>query len=146
MAQWTREQGSTLVQACPDFAFREPFPFKIVFEGKYFESGATVRAQTELVVNIYQAFFYRGLPYIPPRKSSPSWDYDFACLLASDASDNGSLKRAWDVLRNEVKRGFWDGANVYVIFGGERREYSFADTHQLGYGKPDELTPQKQMP
>jgi hypothetical protein len=113
IAQWTGKVP--LIQACPDFAFREPFPFKIVFEGKYFETGGRVRAKTELAVNIYQAFFYRGLPYVPPKGSSPAWDYEFACLLAYDASDDGSLKRAWDDLGTEVKRGFWDGANVYVM-------------------------------
>jgi hypothetical protein len=66
-----------------------------------------------------QAFFYRSLPYVEPRKPSmPAWDYDFACLLAYDASSDGSLKRAWDRLDNQVKRAFWKGANVYVIMLG----------------------------
>jgi hypothetical protein len=113
-AQWTGKVP--LIQACPDFAFREPFPFKIVFEGKYFETGGSVKANTELAMNIYQAFFYRGLPYVPSKGPSlPAWDYEFACLLAYDASDDGSLKKAWDGLETKVKRGFWDGANVYVM-------------------------------
>jgi hypothetical protein len=69
----------------------------------------------ELATNIYQAFFYRGLPYVPPKKSSPAWDYEFACLLAYDASDAGSLRQAWNGLDTEVKNCFWDGANVYVM-------------------------------
>lgn len=115
MARWTGKVGTPLIKPCPDFAFREPFPFKIVFEGKYFPTGGSAHAQTELVTEIYQAFFYRGLPYVPPKGNSPAWDYDFACLLAYDASEDGSLKHAWGGLEKEVKRGFWDGANVYVM-------------------------------
>jgi hypothetical protein len=79
VAQWAGTHGPSLKQACPDFAFREPFPFKIVFEGKYFQTGGTAAAQNELARNIYQAFFYRALPYVAPKKSSPAWDYEFAC-------------------------------------------------------------------
>jgi hypothetical protein len=115
VAQWTGKLGAPLRQACPDFAFREPFPFRIVFEGKYFETGSAGRAKTELVICTYQAFYYRALPYVPPRKSSPAWNYDFACLLVCDASKDGSLKAVWNSLKSEVRRGFWDGANVYVM-------------------------------
>lgn len=115
VARWTGKHGSSLRQACPDFAFRDPFPFRIVFEGKYFEAGGIDRAKTELVSCAYQAFYYRALPYVPPRKSSPAWNYDFACLLAYDASKNGSLREVWNSLKSEVRRGFWDGANVYVM-------------------------------
>jgi hypothetical protein len=119
IAQWTGSHGARLRQACPDFAVREPFPFKIVFEGKYFDKGAATKARIELVTDLYQAFFYRGLPYIARKKNSPAWDYDFACLLAYDASDEGNLKGAWDSLDSQVKNAFWDGANVYVmIFSG----------------------------
>jgi hypothetical protein len=121
VAQWTGKHGAPLKQACPDFSFREPFPFKIVFEGKYFQKGGLDFAQKELAVNIYQAFFYRALPYVAPKKpapkkpSSPAWDYDFACLLAYDASDAGNLKQAWEGLTPRVRRGFWEGADVYVM-------------------------------
>ncbi len=115
MDRWTGLNGASLTQACPDFAFREPFPFKIVFEGKYFEQGGATAARTVLATNIYQAFFYRGLPYVGPRKPSPAWDYEYACLLACDASESGSLKQAWDGLDDQVKRGFWNGASVYVM-------------------------------
>jgi hypothetical protein len=102
-------------KADPDFAFRDPFPFKIVFECKYFEGGSPEKAARELVGYIYQAFFYRSLPYIPPSKAKPAWDYDFACLLACDVSPKGTLHGAWDELSDDVKREFWDGANVYVM-------------------------------
>ena len=116
MAQWKGSaDGPPLKQSCPDFAFRPPFPFKIVFEGKYFESGGEQKAERELVTAIYQAFFYRGLPYVAPEKHGPAWDYDFSCLLAYDASRDGTLKAAWTGLPKEVKTGFWEGASVYVM-------------------------------
>jgi hypothetical protein len=122
--RWADEgNNSSLVQSCPDFALREPFPHKIVFEGKYFANGSRQYAQRALVENIYQAFFYRGLPYVPETvKGRAAWDYDYACLLAYDASTTGSLKHAWENLPTRVKQGFWSGANIYVmILGGQGR-------------------------
>jgi len=113
--KWNAEQGSPLTQACPDFAFRAPFPFRIVFEGKYFEEGSAEKAARDLATDIYQAFFYRSLPYAPPNTSGAAWDYDFACLIAYDASSNGSLLAAWSGLAEAVRKGFWEGANVYVM-------------------------------
>jgi hypothetical protein len=113
--KWKGGKGSQLTQACPDFAFRNPFPFKIVFEGKYFEQGSADKAARDLATNIYQAFFYRSLPYVAPKKSGVAWDYDFACLLAYDASRDGTLLTAWNELAEPVKAGFWEGANVYVM-------------------------------
>jgi hypothetical protein len=113
--KWKAKDGSPFTQSCPDFATRKPFPYNIVFEGKYFLRGSPDFAERELVNNIYQAFFYRALPYVPPNRSGISWDYDFSCLLAYDASDNGSLLSAWKNLPEKVRRGFWDGANVYVM-------------------------------
>jgi hypothetical protein len=115
MQQWISGHGNALTQSCPDFATRDPFPFKIVFEGKYFEKGRRDKAQTELVTSIYQAFFYRGLHYDSSRKNGPVWDYEFACMLAGDVSEEGSLQRAWKEIPGEVKRGFWEGANIYVM-------------------------------
>jgi hypothetical protein len=98
IAQWQGENGPSLKQACPDIALKE-----------------SSRAECELVTSIYQAFFYRGLPYVPPKGKSPAWDYDFACLLACDASPQGNLRNVWANLKREVKRGFWEGANIYVM-------------------------------
>jgi hypothetical protein len=67
------------------------------------------------VTSIYQAFFYRGLPYDGSRKRGPAWHYDFACMLAGDVSEEGRLQRAWEALPKEVKKGFWEGANIYVM-------------------------------
>jgi hypothetical protein len=123
-ARWSdADNTSPLVQSFPDFALREPFRHKIVFEGKYFASGSSQYAQRELVANVYQAFFYRGLPYVPETaKGRAAWDYDYACLLAYDASPAGTLKQAWEALPTRVKHGFWTGANIYVmILGGQGR-------------------------
>ncbi len=76
--------GSPQIQSCPDFALREPCPHKVVFEAKYFSKGSREFAERELVTNLYQAFFYRGLPKAGPKGARAGWDYDFACLLAYD--------------------------------------------------------------
>ena len=115
-AQWCGDsQGAQLVQSCPDFALVEPFPHKILFEAKYFSRGSLAKAQTELVTDIYQAFFYRGLPYSPPVRGGNVWDYDYACLYVFDASSTGVFKEAWEHLDAKVKRGFWAGAGLYVM-------------------------------
>jgi hypothetical protein len=113
--KWSRNSKRLpLTQSCPDFAFRPPCPHKIVFEAKYFTKGSESKAQRELVTDLYQAFFYRGLPanYEKPNRS---WDYDYACLFAYDASSDGSFLRAWEGLDPDVQQGFWSGANVYTM-------------------------------
>jgi hypothetical protein len=113
--KWKGGNGSPLTQACPDFAFRDPFPFKIVFEGKYFEQGRPEKAARDLATHLYQAFFYRSLPYAAPNGSGAPWDYDYACLLAYDASPDAALVKVWNELAEPVREGFWKGANVYVM-------------------------------
>jgi hypothetical protein len=105
-----------LTQSAPDFALQKPFPHSIVFEGKYFSSGKPDFAARQLVTDLYQAFFYRGLPKVnPTKRGHPAWDYDYACLLAFDASPNGTLATAWNTLETKVKNSFWEGANIYVM-------------------------------
>jgi hypothetical protein len=116
--RWT-DTKKALAQSWPDFALRSPFPHKIVFEGKYFSEGSLQRAREALVTDIYQAFFYRGLPFV---KADRVWDYDYACLLAYDASPKGTLKKAWEDLPQKVRQSFWEGLNIYVmILGGQGR-------------------------
>ena len=115
MSQWRNGKTSALRQSCPDFALRDPCPHSVVFEGKYFEIGSVARAETELVSSIYQAFFYRALPKVERSHSHAAWNYQFSCLLACDASPEASFKRAWDSLPARVQKGFWEGANVYVM-------------------------------
>jgi hypothetical protein len=120
--QWMNtSEGFGLTQSAPDFATREPFPHRIVFEGKYFWKGPQVTAAQELVRDLYQAFFYRGLPPLPATsRGHPEWGYEFACLVAYDASPNGTLKKAWEALDSRVRKSFWEGANIYVmILGGQ---------------------------
>ena len=115
MRQWKGElSGAKLKQSCPDFALRNPFPHKIVFEGKYFAKGGSKKAETELVNNVYQAFFYRGLPR-DRNNNGPDWDYDYSCLFAFDATEDAALWTAWNNLAPDVKTGFWEGANLYVM-------------------------------
>jgi hypothetical protein len=115
--QWTRpEHNFGLTQSCPDFALKSPFPHSMVFEGKYFARGSRDYAARQLVSDIYQAFFYRGLPRVDATKRGhPEWDYDYACLLAYDASPDGTLVATWEALDPSVRRSFWDGANIYVM-------------------------------
>jgi hypothetical protein len=115
MRRWKGDPNKQTIQSAPDLALRNPFPFNIVFELKYFDNGGSDKAEKELVTDLYQAFFYRALPYVPRTKRNPSWDYEYACLLAFDASPNGTLQQSWESLPPKVKRGFWEGANVYAM-------------------------------
>lgn len=121
---WTNpDQGGALTQSSPDFSLREPFPHTILFEGKYFSNGSLEYAQRELVKDIYQAFFYRGLPALQAAKGHPDWSYEYACLLAYDASPKGTLAKAWKDLDVKTRKAFWEGANIFVIIaGGQGRE------------------------
>ena len=109
------EKGGALTQSCPDFALRDPFPHSILFEGKYFPRGSLEFAQRQLVTDIYQAFFYRGLPRLAATKRHPEWNYDYACLMAYDASSAGTLTSAWTDLHPTTRRSFCEGANLYVM-------------------------------
>jgi len=57
MRRWKGEPNKRTVQSAPDLALRDPFPFNIVFEIKYFDKGGAEKATTELVSDLYQAFF-----------------------------------------------------------------------------------------
>lgn len=109
------EKGHALTQSCPDFSVRDPFPHSILFEGKYFPRGSLDYAQRQLVTDIYQTFFYRGLPRLAATRKHPEWNYDYACLMAYDASPKGTLAAAWTALPLQTRRSFWVGANVYVM-------------------------------
>lgn|SRR2546425_7091109 len=114
--QWRQREAQSLVRSCPDLALRQPCQHKVVFEGKYFATGGALAAETALAMGIYQAFFYRGLPPIPKTATHRPWDYDYACLLAYDATQAGSLQKAWNTIDEAVRwKGLWDGANIYVM-------------------------------
>jgi len=114
--QWRGEgKGNALVQSCPDLAIREPAPIKVVIEGKYFDQGGVVAASSSLAKDLYQSFFYLALSKVPETKTHPAWDYDYSCLLAYDATPNGSLVQAWQDIDENVRRGIWEGGNIYVM-------------------------------
>jgi hypothetical protein len=112
---WDSHQSSAVSQSCPDLALGFPCPHKIVFEGKYFTKGSLKAAKKELARDIYQCFFYLGLPRVPTDGHHAPWEYDYACLLAYDSSEEGNLKSVWHDIKEEVKTGMWNGANIYVM-------------------------------
>jgi len=112
---WNPSEKSVVQQSCPDLALGPPCRHRIVIEGKYFRKGGFEAAQSELVKDIYQCFFYRGLPFVAKSATHPSWEYDYACLLAYDASDAGNLSLAWKQLDKRVVDGLWQGANIHVM-------------------------------
>jgi len=101
--------------SCPDLALRAPSPYRTVFEAKYHSTPSAVNAEAELVRNIYQAFFYLALPRVPETKKHAAWDYEFACVLAYDATPDGVMRHAWNSLPPIVRSACWTGANVYVM-------------------------------
>jgi hypothetical protein len=110
----TKRDG--LTQSAPDFALRQPFPHSIIFEGKYYASGSKEYGGRQLATDLYQACFYRGLPKtLARRKGGADWSYDYACLLAFDASKEGTLLGAWKALSPAVRKSFWESANIYVM-------------------------------
>lgn len=102
-----------LHQPCPDLAFGEPFPYRVVFEVKYFQDGED--PETQLVNGIYETFYYLAMPGIPASKTHPAWNYDFGCFLAFDASVEGSLYDVWNSIKEDVRREFWEGGNLFVM-------------------------------
>jgi hypothetical protein len=112
---WDTSKEPPTPNACPDFALRAPCPFKVVGETKYFRKGRIDAAKSEIVRGIYQCFYYRGLPKANKTANGFPWDYDYACLLAYDASGNDVLAKAWETLNPKVKEACWNSANVFVM-------------------------------
>lgn len=110
--QWKRGE---LGYSCPDMALRSPCPHKVVIEGKYFPRGGLQAAETALATGIYQAFFYRSLPTVLETSKHAAWDYDYACLLLYDATEEGALLKVWASLDKKVRKSCWEGANTYVM-------------------------------
>jgi hypothetical protein len=116
MQGWTAENKSTYPfnQAYPDLGIRSPFPYQIVFDVKYFDNNSSASAEKALVQGVHEAAHYRSLPEVISQSTSdPGWDYEFGCLLAYDASDNGGLETAWNSVRK--KSAFWEGGNIFVM-------------------------------
>ena len=52
---------------------------------------------------------------VAPINKKPARDYDYACVLAYDGTEDGALSRAWTGLRPEIGKGCWEGAGIYVM-------------------------------
>ena len=111
--RWQGPTGNVFIQPCPDFATLAPQP--IVFEGKYFRSGSLEYAQRQLVAAIHETLFYLGVPALSSKVRE--WNYDYACLIAYDASESGNFRQAWENI-SKLKDKFWDEANLFVIVLG----------------------------
>ena len=116
------KSSNPTVKSYPDLALRAPCLYRTVFEGKYFSRGGLTAAETALATNIYQAFFYRGLARLPEDPRRPAWDYEYACVLAYDATPDGAMLQAWDGLRPRIGKGCWEGAAIYVMILGGRKD------------------------
>ncbi len=112
---WGTGKKKPLSQSCPDWAFRSPCQHTVVFECKLFRKGGMVAAKTELVKSIYQCFYYRGQPKVLASGRHTGWDYDYACLVAYDASESGSLVRAWKCVDAKVQEECWNASNIFVM-------------------------------
>jgi hypothetical protein len=112
---WGDGEKHPFSQSCPDWAFRSPCEHTIVFESKLFRTGGSEAAKTELVKGIYQCFYYRGQPKVLATGKRRGWDYDYACLLAYDASETSSLVEAWKSVANKVGRECWKASNIFVM-------------------------------
>ena len=112
---WGSGKTQPVRQSCPDWAFRYPCQHTVVFEGKLFRKGGVDAARTELVKAIYQCFYYRGQPRVPTTERHTGWDYDYACLVAYDASENDSLVRAWESVDPRVEKECWNASSIFVM-------------------------------
>jgi len=107
------EDGKGLHPSCPDIAILNPY--KIVFEGKLFRHGGLARAKTEIVHDVYECAFYRGLPTLFHGGHDLSSNYDYACLLAFDATQDQALICAWKLVDKDVKDSIWKDLGVHVM-------------------------------
>jgi hypothetical protein len=109
------DKKASLSNSCPDLALHYPNASKIVVEGKLFRSGGIEPAKSALVSGIFEAFFYRGLPTLSCRDNQNFCAYDYACLLAYDASPHGSLQAAWRSMNDRVVSSLWNQLYVFVM-------------------------------
>ena len=129
-SRWRGPDANAFVQPCPDFAVKRPF--RIVFEGKYFRTGGLESAQKQLVAAIYEALFYLGVP--PATAAGREWAYEYACLVAFDASNEQTLWLAWQLIEPLHKR-FWEDANLYVtVIGRSSPEGLSATAYEALFG------------
>lgn len=114
--------GKVLSSSCPDLALRLPSGLSIVFEGKLFRSDSAAAAKSAIVDGIYECFFYRALPTLMKSEELKSSGYEYACLLAYDASPKGSLVEAWNSINADIERSCREALNILVMVVRNDRE------------------------
>jgi addiction module HigA family antidote len=141
MQTWKRPTvGLPLNQAYPDLCLSNPFPFKIVFDAKFFEEESLASAEKALVEGVYEAAHYRGLP---PDQTRQGWCYDYGCLLVYDASRGAYLQQAWASVCS--KRLFWDEANVFVMVIRDPASLNATNADQIYSDPPLPRLPPKEL-
>ena len=116
-----KEGGVPLIQSWPDLTLLSPY--RTLFECKYFNRVLKSPARIQLVTDLYQTFFYRALPLLPPKNKHAGWDYEYACYLAYDATVDGWLSQAWNGLPEKVRNSFWEQANIFVMILPETQHH-----------------------
>ncbi len=101
--EWWREQHGGVYVACPDIALRSPCEHRIVFEGKLIRGSTEVAARKALAEGVFESAFYRGLPTLLRGRDGEADSYEFACLLAYDASEGAELWNAWKKVSDDVR-------------------------------------------
>jgi hypothetical protein len=112
------EKGKGLHASCPDAALG--IPYNVVFEGKLFRQRTLEAAKSAIVNGVYEYIFYRGLPTLLDATEQSAAGYDYACLLAYDASKKQLLNQAWDNVEGAVKSSCWEDLHVYVMILPEK--------------------------
>ena len=110
--EWWQDEGGVHL-ACPDIALLSPL--KIVFEGKLFRENSQAAAKKALVEGVFESAFYRGLPTLLSGRDEKADCYDYACLLAYDASEKRELSNAWANVSNEVRDSCWEAMSTRVM-------------------------------
>jgi hypothetical protein len=105
---WYKENDSKLTnyQACPDFAIREPLPFNLLGEVKYFKYGKPVSAVKELYNAVRQAIFYLGVYH---------GQYDAAMIAIADASKGHAFVSGLDLIKSDLLTRFGPETNIYLL-------------------------------
>lgn len=93
-------------RACPDFAIRNPLPFSVVGEVKYFKSESPERAVTELYNASRQALFYLGTFHNA---------YDSALLVVADASRSHAFFKGLELLKPDLLGRFGQASGIHLL-------------------------------
>lgn len=104
--EWFKESSKKLTSfmACPDFAIRNPLPFNIVGEVKYFSKGSEKAAIKELYNDIRQAMFYLGAFN----------EYKDCLLVIADASPENTFTKALNLLEDDLLLRFGIETNIHL--------------------------------